>query len=334
MKTKLKKKYAIGVHVMFFEIEIFKEYISGLINMIDTIENKENIILDFCFNTSEHIEKIDTDKISKQELIDKFNTNIERLKKLKIHIADINYHDTSDGFYYHADYRRDINYKYCKKVDYVVWGETDSYFPKEALQAVEALTQYTDSQNIHRYILSFADRKMWDSSWDPLVHPKFENHVFIDDETGHLNPNQAKSPMSIEKMNEINSEAEDFDFRYITDPKISGSCLVISSDLIKSGVNVPLCLIYNDDEGFSIMGKKLYGNNFIQFVCKNILHVHMRRHPNKRLYVLDENNPHAFANEKNNTFQKFKEMSQANIRNLITGENKFYEYEDFNKINL
>jgi hypothetical protein len=27
MKIKLKKKYAIGVHVMFFEIEIFKEYI-------------------------------------------------------------------------------------------------------------------------------------------------------------------------------------------------------------------------------------------------------------------------------------------------------------------
>ena len=27
MKVKLEKKYVIGVHVMFFEIEIYKEYI-------------------------------------------------------------------------------------------------------------------------------------------------------------------------------------------------------------------------------------------------------------------------------------------------------------------
>ena len=39
--------------------------------------------------------------------------------------------------------------------------------------------------------MSFADRKMWDSSWDPLVHPKFLNHVFVDDDKQHLNENQA-----------------------------------------------------------------------------------------------------------------------------------------------
>ena len=80
-------------------------------------------------------------------------------------------------------------------------------------------------------------------------------------------------------------------------------------------------LIYNDDEGLSIMSKKIMGNNFIQFICKNILHVHARRHPNKRLYILDENNPHAFANQKNNNFQKFKKLSQQNIANLIQNKN-------------
>jgi len=170
---------------------------------------------------------------------------------------------------------------------------------------------------------------MWDSSWDPLVHPKFLDHTFIDDDKGHLNPNQAKSPMSIEKMNLINSESDEFDFNYITEPKISGSCLVLSADLIKSGVNIPLCLIYNDDEGLSIMAKKILKEKFLQFVCKNILHVHARRHPKKRLYILEENNPHAFADRKNNAFQKFKSLSQANINSLINGEDKFYEYKDF-----
>ena len=200
---------------------------------------------------------------------------------------------------------------------------------KEALQVIERLSTYTDEQGTHRYILSFADRKMWDASWDPLVHPKFVNHTFIDDENGHLNPNQAKSQMSILRMNEINAEADDFDIGWITEPKISGSCLVLSADLIKSGVNVPSCLIYNDDEGLSIMAKKLLGDKFIQFICKNILHVHARRHPQKRLYVANENNPHSFAPLKHDKFKQFKKLSQSNINSLITNEGKFYEYTDY-----
>ena len=56
----------------------------------------------------------------------------------------------------------------------------------------------------------------------------------------------------------------------------------MSSDLIKSGVNIPSCLLYNDDEGLSMMSHKLMGQNFIQFVCQNILHVHASRHSTEK----------------------------------------------------
>ncbi len=327
---KLTKRYVIGVHVMFFEIEIFAEYIDGLINLLSDIENKENVILDFCFNTSEHIEIIDTDKISKQKLVSKFKENIDRLQQA-LEMPNLKYqiHDTKDGFYYHADYRRDLNYKFCKIVDYIMHGETDSFFPKEALHAIETLANYTDQQNIHRYAMCFADRKMWDDSWNATVHVDYENLIYKDGENHHLNKNQAKSQLSIEEMNEINSKIEDFDFRSINYPKIDGSCLVLSADLIKFGVNVPSCLIYNDDEGLSIMGQKLCGQNYLQFVCKNLLKVHARRHPQKRLYVKDEDNSHAFAGGKNSNFQKFKQLSQHNISVLINGKGKFYEYKDY-----
>ena len=213
-----------------------------------------------------------------------------------------------------------------------MWGETDSFFPREAFEAIETLSKYTDEQNIHRYLLSFADRKMWDASWDELVHNDYINHTFVDDDKQHLNLNQAKSPLPIEKMNEINAKAEEFDFTYINYPKISGACLVLSADFIKFGVNIPPCLLYNDDEGLSIMSQKLLGQNFKQFVCKNLLHIHARRHPQKRLYVLDENNPNSFGDKKNNNFQKFLQLSKANIQNLINGNNKFYEYNDFNNM--
>jgi len=132
-------------------------------------------------------------------------------------------------------------------------------------------------------------------------------------------------------MNEINARAKEFDFTYITKPKISGSCLVISSDLIKFGVNIPLCLIYNDDEGLSIMAEKLCGENFMQFICKNVLHVHARRHSQKRCYVLNEDNPYAFINKKMDNFQTFLQISKKNIQNLTNGTDKFYEYDDFKK---
>ena len=328
--VKLNKRYVIGTHIMFFEIEMYKDFIDGMVNLLETVENKDNVIIDLCFNVSEQIEKIDRDKVSHKELFEKFDNGVNKIKDLG-YIVNTKIIG-KDEFYFHTDYRRDLNYNYCKKVDYVMWGETDSFFPKEAFQAIETLSQYTKQQNIHRYLLSFADRKMWDSSWDPLVHIDYENHIFVDDDKGHLNPNQAKSPMSIEKMNEINAKTADFNFTYITKPKISGACLVLSSDLIKFGVNIPLCLLYNDDEGLSIMCEKLLGQDFVQFVCKNILHVHARRHPSKRLYIKDEDNPYSFINQKNENFQEFLKLSKENIQKLMTGQGKFKEYQDLQKI--
>lgn len=328
----LKKKYVIGCHVMFYEIEIYKEYIDGLLNMLQDISNKENIYLDLCFNISEKIEKIDTSKISKDELLKQFDSGVERLKQLGMPNIVTRIITPEDDFYFHADYRRDLNYNYCKKVDYVMHGETDSFFPKEALQSLETLSEYTDSQNLHRYVVCFADRKMWDPSWDPTVHPKFINHKFEDGPDSHLNPNQAKSRMSIEEMNQINSEIDQFDFTYINYPKIDGSCLVLSSDLIKFGVNVPPCLIYNDDHGVSIMAQKLCKENYIQFICKNLLKVHARRHPRKRLYVLDEDNPYSLG-AKIDIFEQFRKLSDKNIETIANNlPNKFYEYKDFTNI--
>ena len=326
----LSKTYVIGTHVMWFEIEMYADFIDGMVNLLETVDNTENVTIDLCFNMLQHFEEVDYDKIKKHELVIKFKKGVATLESMGF-IVNQEIKD-GDEFYFHADYRRDLNYNYCKKVDYVMWGETDSFFPREAFQVVEALSKYTDEQNIHRYLLSFSDRKMWDASWDALVHNDYVNLEFVDDDEGHLNPNQAKSPMSIEKMNEINSKAEEFDFSYIQYPKISGACLVLSSDLIKSGVNIPPCLLYNDDEGLSIMSHKLLGDKYIQFVVKNVLHVHARRHPQKRMYVKGEDNPYSFIGDKNDNFQKFLSMSKQNIQTLVTEQGKFKEYNDLKKL--
>ena len=76
------------------------------------------------------------------------------------------------------------------------------------------------------------------------------------------------------------------------------------------------------------MCQKLLGQNFMQFVCQNVLHIHARRHPKKRMYVKGEDNPHSFIGDKNNNFQEFLKLSKENINKLITGQGKFTEYHD------
>jgi len=329
---KLNKKYVIGTNIMWFEIEMYKDFISGLVNLLDTnIENKENVKIDLCLNLSQHLEKLDTDKITEDRIITMFQAGVSRIEDLGYEVNT--FQVEKDEFYFHADYRRDLNYNYCKKVDYVMWGETDSFFPKEAFWGLESLSQYTDSQNIHRYIACFGDRKMWDSSWDATIHNNYVDVKFVDDDKQHLNLDQAKSPLPIETMNKINENVEELDIGMIQYPKLDGSCLVLSSDLIKYGVNIPSCMIYNDDHGLSIMSEKLLGKEYKQFVFKNLLKVHARRHPNKRLYVMEEDNPNSFGNKKNDKFNQFKQLSDRNIQNLISeNEEKFFEYEDFKKI--
>ena len=316
---------------MWFEIEMYKDFIDGLVNLLDNdIENKENVIIDLCLNLSQHLEKLDVNKITEDKIIDKFYKGVDKIKKLGYEVNA--FQVEKDEFYFHADYRRDLNYNYCKKVDYVMWGETDSFFPKEAFEALENLSNYTDEQGIHKYITCFADRKMWDNSWDDTVHTDYVDVEFVDDDKQHLNLNQSKSPLPIKTMNEINSKVDELDIRVINYPKLDGSCLVLSSDLIKFGVNIPSCMIYNDDHGLSIMSQKLMGQNYKQFIFKNLLKVHARRHPNKRLYVLEEDNPNSFGDRKNDTFNNFKKLSDENIQNLVNNTNKkFYEYKDLKK---
>lgn len=323
---KIQCKYAIGVHIMFYEIEMLSTYVDGLLNLLSTVHNPSNVYLDFAFNVSQFFEKIDTSKISKKQLIEKFNEQYSRIPNSYNKFYNIV--DDDNSFYTQTNYRREFNTKYCNIVDYLIWGETDSLFPKEAIVGLETLTPVIRSQGVYRFVACFADRKMWDSSWDVTVHPKFLNHVYNDKDIDNVN--QAKSMMSINQMNNINSETRDLDIQTINYPKIDGSCLVLSSDLVKSGINIPPCFIHNDDESLSIMAQKVLGDKYIQIIFKNILKVHARRHPKKRMFIANENNPRGFCGkEKGDWWQIFKEMSQHNLNTLFNNTGKFYTYEDF-----
>lgn len=316
---------------MFYEIEMFSEYIDGCINAITEIENTQNIIFDFVFNFTEYFESIDTDKITKKELMDRFDWETLKLTSKGFRVISVTM-ENEDPVYNISSYRRDLNYKYCDKVDFVLWGETDSLWPKETFQAIESISEYANRQNHNRYIIAFAYRKMWDDGWKPLEHVDMTDLPFVDTDDWNLNALESpKSYMTIDKMNEINSKYEEFDIRILNYPKFDGSCLVISSDLIKSGVNIPHALLCSgEDTSFADMAKIVLGDQYMQFIVKNILRVHNRRHPKKRSYIKNENNPRGFcdANSKGQWWKILESMSKHNLGALQKNQSKFYTYND------
>lgn len=317
----LNNTYIIGAHVMFYEIEMLGEYVDSCVNMASEVSNKQNITFHFTFNTSEYFETVDTNLISTEALYNRFLSELDKLKQLDVEVI-LELKDNHNPPYNIANYRRDLNYRYSVEYDFVLWGETDSLWPRDTFQIIEQVDNAAKHQNIYKYILCFSERKMWDSSWKVIEHDDYTNIPFQDDEDWALN-NKASSKcyMTIDEMNQVNDKVDSYNIRTLTQPKFDGSCLVIKSDLIKSGVNIPQALlIAGDDTSFGEMAKTIMGNNYVQFVVGNVLRVHNRRHPQKRMYIKGENNARGFCGVGDkgqwwDTMQKYSKSNLANLKN-------------------
>ena len=325
----LNKKYIIGTHVMFYEVEMTDEFVKSIYNAVGEIDNRDNVTVDFLFNFSEYFEKVDTNQISIDEIKVKFINQVEYLRSTGINVR-YNFYENNNEMYTIGSYRRDLNYKNCDDFDFIVWGESDCLIPKEFFTSLESISDYAEQNNIHRYVTTFAIRKMWDESWSLLEHNDFTNNTFYKDiykdEGWKTDKSSIWYTMTIDEMNDINSKANELDIRISKEPKFDGSLLVISSDLIKAGVNIPhACYACGEDASFEKMCKIIMGNSYIQFIIKNILKVHNRLHPKKREYVVGEKH---FENVKqkrksNNLWQQLHQLCEHNLYSLGETQTKF-----------
>ena len=115
---KLKNKYIIGTHVVFYEIEILREFLESIKQALESVENKENVTVELLFNLSQLFERIDESRITKEELIDRFMKEVEYIGESG---CDIKYtiYENDEKFYNIGHYRRDLNYLNCEKYDFI-----------------------------------------------------------------------------------------------------------------------------------------------------------------------------------------------------------------------
>ena len=320
----MKTKFAIGCLVQWYEIEIIEEYIESLKDAIDIYDGE--ILLDFTFITCQELEKIEGADMA---------DIIARWRKIITLLNDKGY-KVCDRFEYRlhtiADYRRLFNTNYCDQVDVLIWGESDALLPKQMFGILDNLHQMSLQNNNPKYLSFFGMCKMWDDSWKTLEHPDFTDKPFYD-KPEQFKPDHwwsLRYTMTKDEMNKINDKTDELDVKIMPQHKFNGCGLVISSEVIKAGVNIPKSVFFvHEDSAFMWMTNKVLGN-IPQYVIKNILLVHNRNHPNKRMYIKDERKD-GTMNEKrrsNDWYVKANQMCEENYRNLFNPNFKSWTWED------
>lgn len=310
----MKTKFAIGVLVQWYESSIIEYYIDSLKDAIESYDGE--VLIDICIISDTTLENPTSDlDLSKA---------ITKIRKICNSIP--NRLGVKESLYSIADYRREFNSTYCTKADVLVWGETDMLVPKQAFVVLNHLHQNVKTP---KYLATFAICKMWDDSWKALEHPEFTDKPFIEMDT--KNWWSLRYTMTKEEMNSFNDKVEDIDVSIVSPHKFNGCGLVISSEVIKAGVNIPKSVFFiHEDTAFMMMTNKVLGD-IPQYHFKNILVVHNRKHPDKRTFVkgeenLDKTNPGA-QREVHNWYKPANKMCEENCYNLFNPNYKAHTWK-------
>ena len=300
---------------------MIEEYINSVKQSLEQIDNPENVKVNFTLTKNQELEKIDETQIDMNTIEKRFESMMELSWSWRI----------TDTLVTIADYRREFNDRYCEEVDVLMWGETDALIPKQTFEILDGLHSQVSPQT-PKYTLFFSTCKMWDDSWKVLEHPEFTDKPFYD------KPEQFKPEhwwslrytMSIDEMNKFNDKVENLDVQVLNQHKFNGCGLVFSSEVVKSGVNIPKSVFFvHEDTAFMVMIQKVLGM-IPQFVIKNILLVHNRNHPKKRMYVTGERED-GTMNEKrrsNDWYVKANKMCEQNCYNVVNPNYKSFTWED------
>ena len=311
----MKTKFAIGCLVQWYECDIIEEYVDSLKDAINAYDGE--VIIDFTIVGNQDLEKC----ISKEQ----YKKCIHKIESILI--GNVRY---TDNLHTIADYRREFNSNYCEQVDVLVWGESDALLPKQMFIVLNSLHNMSLQNNNPKYLAFFGMCKMWDESWKLLEHPDFTEKPF--DPEDSENWWSMKYTMNREEMNTINNKTEELDVRILPQHKFNGCGLVISSEVIKSGANIPKGMFFvHEDTAFMHITNKILGN-IPQYIIKNILLVHNRKHPKKRKSIKGEEginplNP-GQQRRQHEWYKKAYTYSEQNLNNLFNPNYKFYNWND------
>jgi hypothetical protein len=308
----MKTKFAIGCLVQWYECDIIEEYVDSLKDAISKYEGQ--VIVDFTIVGNQDLEKCIN--------LPQFDKCIEKIESI-CNFGNVRY---TDDLHTIADYRRGFLEQYNDQVDVLIQGESDALMPKQTFIVLDMLHQQV-KDSTPKYIATFGINKMWDASWKPLEHVEFTDKPFINDD--EENWWSIRYTMNKQEMDTFNDKVEDLDIINIKPHKFNGCGFIISADAVKAGVNVPRGAFFIDDTALQHMARRILPD-MPQYHFRNILIVHNRKHPNKRSYILNEDNIDYIDDKRKSTdwYNIANEFCKINDSNIFNPAHKFYTWDD------
>ena len=211
----------------------------------------------------------------------------------------------------------------------LMWGETDSLIPRQTFQILDTLHDGV-KDTTPKYVGFFSTCKMWDDTWKILEHPDFTDKPFTEMDTE--NWWSLRYNMTQEEMDKINDKVDDLDIQTTNNLKFNGCGLVISSEVIRSGVNIPKSVFFvHEDTAFMNNCLIHFQGKLPQYIIKNILLVHNRKHIRKRMYVEGEREVMPGdvngGRKKHTWYDKANKLSEFNAHNMFN-QTKTYTWKD------
>jgi hypothetical protein len=160
-------KKIITIFILPNEIDLYKDLIKRIQNDI-TKYNLKDFWIDSTLCVSEEMVNWEKNEISKQQVINWFN----EINQNTPGDFSIDYKGKIKGC---VDKRRESNLnKYTDAVSFT-WIDADILFPEGTFYVINEAVDLFKNTN---FIITPQYPKMWDSTWDILVHPEYINYSY------------------------------------------------------------------------------------------------------------------------------------------------------------
>lgn len=257
-------KFIYGLHLMWYEIEMLDEHLTSLSSAIKNTNVPVEIVV--CINNQTYIES-PNDKSQ----LGRFPLQVQEIYGKHILPSAITFEKTNDhSFYNIGDFRRDI-YEELKTTGYVVWGEIDALLPNTYFGILESLLH--DPELNHPHTVTFASRKMWDSTWLPVEHRGLQPQQKTDVPT----PFKHDEYITQVELDEFNSKYSP-ELTVIQEPKLDGALVALRNGLPK---HIPDNMHFAREDFITQEVFKIH--RIPQYHLTTVLKGHNYQHPKKRV---------------------------------------------------
>lgn len=272
-------RISVSLLCQWYEIKILPEYLYSLKRAIENYEG--TIVLNFCLNINQDLEQIASGNI--EDVVGIWHREVDIL--FNCENVEYNFTINKDRPLGIGEFRRNANIWGAGCSDVIMCGETDALVPSQSFNHIDFLYKLAKKSGLDKWIAFFSTCKMWDESWKSIEHPDFTDKEFDGESKENIwDLCHVTSYAEMEKFN--CKEKYPNSVRTVWPQQFNGCNLMISSEVIKSGVNIPESMFFiPDDTAFMYMVRK---HNITQFLFPYVYGPHNRKHPLKRYNIKNE----------------------------------------------